>query len=81
MNLKQYFEATRGAQARLAEATVIPASLLCMWARGSRDIPAERCIEIETATNGDVRCEEMRPDINWSVLRKPPELSQAEQGA
>ncbi len=31
--------------------------------------PAERCPDIERATNGAVRCEDLRPDVDWSVLR------------
>lgn len=33
-------------------------------------VPAERCPDIEAATNGEVTCEELRPDVNWAVLRK-----------
>ncbi|MGY6771971.1 transcriptional regulator [Gallibacterium anatis] len=33
-------------------------------------VPAERCPDIEALTNYKVTCEELRPDINWSVLRK-----------
>ena len=36
-------------------------------------VPAEYCpaIERETRARGDVvRCEEMRPDIDWAVLRE-----------
>ena len=33
-------------------------------------VPAERCPDIEAATNGVVTCEELRPDVNWAVLRK-----------
>ena len=32
-------------------------------------VPAERCPQIEAATNGLVRCEDLRPDVQWSVLR------------
>jgi len=32
-------------------------------------VPAERCPDIELLTNGQVRCEELRPDVNWSILR------------
>lgn len=32
-------------------------------------VPAERCIAIEELTNGAVRCEDLRPDVNWGVLR------------
>jgi DNA-binding transcriptional regulator YdaS (Cro superfamily) len=31
--------------------------------------PAEHCPAIERATGGAVRCEELRPDVEWSVLR------------
>lgn len=40
-------------------------------------IPAERCPTIERATGGLVRCEDLRPDIEWSVLRNTPELAKA----
>ena len=35
-------------------------------------VPAERCPQIEAATNGLVRCEDLRPDVQWSVLRNTP---------
>lgn len=40
------------------------------WARGQ--IPAEHCpaIERETRARGEpVTCEELRPDVDWAVLR------------
>ncbi len=30
-------------------------------------VPAEKCPDIEVLTG--VRCEELRPDVNWAVLR------------
>lgn len=33
-------------------------------------VPAERCPQIEDATDGQVLCEELRPDVQWSVLRR-----------
>lgn len=30
-------------------------------------VPAEHCPDIEALTG--IRCEELRPDINWAVLR------------
>lgn len=41
-------------------------------------VPAERCIAIEKATNRHVRCEDLRPDIDWAYLRDysfPPDAS------
>ena len=35
-----------------------------------RGIPADKCPDIEQATG--VKCEILRPDVNWSVLRKQP---------
>ncbi len=39
-----------------------------MWKKRG-NVPAEHCPAIERATG--VRCEELRPDVAWSVLRKP----------
>lgn len=70
MKLSEFFALERGAQARLAKALEIPAPLLSAWAAGERQVPAERCPGIERATGGKVRCEEMRPDVPWEVLRE-----------
>ena len=35
----------------------------------SRKVPAERCPAIERATKGAVRCEELRPDVDWAFIR------------
>lgn len=34
-----------------------------------RKTPIIRCPEIERITDGKVTCEELRPDVNWGVLR------------
>jgi DNA-binding transcriptional regulator YdaS (Cro superfamily) len=49
---------------RLKERTVSKASV-SRWKR--EGVPAEICPEIEALTG--VRCEELRPDVSWSVLR------------
>ena len=46
-------------------------------------VPAERCPQIEQATGGLVRCEDLRPDVAWSVietrhLRNPAPTAQAQ---
>lgn len=46
------------------------------WLRDG--VPAKYCPLIERATAGAVRCEDLRPDIAWCVLRQPPELIGAE---
>ncbi len=58
-----------GGPAKLAAALDCSVQAVCFWRDGQRRIPAERCIEIERITQGAVRCEELRPDVNWAVLR------------
>jgi DNA-binding transcriptional regulator YdaS (Cro superfamily) len=41
---------------------------LQQWRRAR--VPAEYCPRIERATHGAVRCEELRPDVDWAYLRK-----------
>lgn len=56
-----------------AKALGVPAPLLSQWTATDltkrRQVPAERCPEIEKATAGAVTCEELRPDIDWAYLR------------
>ncbi|MEJ1936540.1 helix-turn-helix domain-containing protein [Nostoc sp. NIES-2111] len=44
------------------------------WVKRTRPVPAERCLEIEAATNHQVRCEALRPDVRWDVMFKRPEV-------
>jgi len=61
-----------GSQSALARAVrVTPAAVTCWIVRGA--IPAEHCPAIERATNGAVRCEDIRPDVDWAVLRNSGE--------
>ncbi len=47
------------------------------WLDDGRKVPAEHCPAIERATDGAVRCEELRPDIDWAVLRRSRRVSRA----
>lgn len=38
------------------------------WKQRGR-VPADACPAIEKATNGAVRCEDLRPDVDWGYLR------------
>lgn len=61
----------RGSAIRLAKEVGAFTSDLTNWTTGKRQVPAERCPKIEQATGGLVRCEDLRPDVPWSVLRGP----------
>lgn len=70
-----------GTQAELARRLGISKGALNQWKDDGRRIPAEYCPAIERETAGAVRCEEMRPDVAWDVLREqaaPPEAAAQE---
>lgn len=81
MKLSTYFETQgRGAALRLAKDIGAFSSDMSSWTSGKRPVPAERCPDIEAATGGMVRCEDLRPDVAWQVLRTPQAPATANQG-
>lgn len=66
-----------GNASRLAKALGVTTQAICFWRDDERKIPADRCIQIEAATGSLVRCEDLRPDVRWDVLRQPEQASPA----
>lgn len=65
---------------KLATAVGLEYQVVQGWRRAGRKFatPAEHCPTIERATGGAIRCEELRPDVDWAVLRAPaPDPEQA----
>jgi len=58
-----------GGQAALARALEVKPPTVNQWVVGTRQVPAEKCPAIERVTGGQVRCEDLRPDVAWGVLR------------
>lgn len=77
MLIPEYLVEANQTNVSLALELGVPASLLSQWATGVRPVPALRCLAIERATNGKVRCEDLRPDIDWS---RAPELCEGSEG-
>ena len=69
MNLSEYTQ-THGNVKKLAKAINVSPVMVSQGKTGVRQVPAERCPDIEQATGGAVSCEELRPDVSWGVLRK-----------
>lgn len=73
-----------GGQASLARLLGVKPPTVNQWANGDRRVPAEQCPAIERATQGAVRCEQLRPDVAWDVLRMQAgvdsELTEAKAG-
>lgn len=61
---------------KLAMVLGVSKGAVWQWGLPGRKVPAEHCPAIERITGGDVRCEQLRPDVDWAYLR-----TQAQEGA
>ncbi|MFT3720397.1 transcriptional regulator [Pseudorhodoferax sp.] len=61
-----------GSQTALAKLCGVTRGSVSQWKGEGRRVPAEHCPLIEKATGGVVRCEDLRPDMRWHVLREQP---------
>lgn len=66
-----------GSQVALAVLLGVTKAAVNQWKDDGRKVPAEHCPPIERATKGQVRCEDLRPDIEWHILRKQSRLPTA----
>lgn len=57
-----------GSRAAIARNLGITKGAVWQWEHGGR-VPAEYCPQIERMTDGAVRCEDLRPDVDWAYLR------------
>lgn len=79
--LEQAIHVAGGVNA-LAAALKVAASAPSMW-KSRGNVPAEHCPAIERITRDRgsiVTCEELRPDIEWGVLREQVAPATAGQG-
>jgi len=75
-----------GSASALARLLGITKGAVSQYKDPDRQVKAEHCpiIERETRARGEVvRCEELRPDVDWAALRMSgtPDASQAQQEA
>ena len=61
-----------GGTTTLAAAAGVSAPTAGEWIGGKRRVPLVRCSMIERATSGAVTVEELRPDVDWQVIRGKP---------
>lgn len=59
-----------GSQAALARGLSVTKGAVGQWKQPDRQVPAEHCPSIERMSG--IRCEELRPDVEWGVLRGNP---------
>jgi DNA-binding transcriptional regulator YdaS (Cro superfamily) len=77
-----------GVAARMAEQFDVSDQTVTWWRKGERDgrpvkFPTEHCPTCERLTGRAVLCEELRPDVEWDVLRlqAAPDTNQQQQAA
>jgi DNA-binding transcriptional regulator YdaS (Cro superfamily) len=58
-----------GSMQALAEKLGVTKGAVGQWKLPGRRIPAEHCPAIERLTDGAVRCELLRPDVDWAAVR------------
>jgi len=61
-----------GSQAALARHLGVKPPFVSQLVSGERPIPIHHAISIERATAGEVTVEQLRPDIDWGVIRGVP---------
>ncbi len=59
----------RGSMQNLADEIGVTKGAVSQWKLDGRRIPAEHCPTIERLTNGEIKCEQLRPDVDWAVVR------------
>lgn len=72
LNVKRAIDVL-GSGSALAAAIDRSPQFVSQLLKGDRDVPADLCPVIEEATRAagnPVLCEELRPDVRWSVLRQ-----------
>lgn len=70
-----------GGPAKLAAAVGVTVQAVCFWRDEERRLPADHCPTIERATNGAVRCEDLRPDVDWAYLRNTSKSTPTQDAA
>ena len=58
-----------GSQGQLAKSVNLSQSAISQYVLGMKRPSAEVAIRIEAATNGQVKVEDIRPDVPWHVIR------------
>lgn len=67
MDLRTYFQSGQESLSALARRIEVPPALVSQWHTGVRQVPIERAVQIEMATDGVVTRRDLRPD-DWHVI-------------
>ena len=68
-----------GSKIALANKLGVKQQYISNWIHRDKQIPSDFCIPIEKATDCQITCEELRPDIDWAYLRNQHVQQQAKE--
>lgn len=68
MTLSEWLSKDGNTSLALAKAVGVSHSTILRYATGEITVPGERAVQIEDATDGAIKCHEMRPDL-WPKRR------------
>ena len=69
MTLNEYIAASGKSSSSFASRFGVTEAAISYWLSGRRAPNIQNCKLIEFATAGAVRCEDLRPELNWDYLR------------
>lgn len=69
MDIKNYLKTNKISQSKFAKKIKVTQGFISRLILNKTAVPFKLCITVEKATNRQVTCEELRPDIDWSFLR------------
>lgn len=58
-----------GSMRQLGEHLGVTKGAVSHWKNTGSPVPAEHCPEIEKLTEGEVLCEQLNPNVDWTYLR------------
>ncbi len=67
MNISEYLKESNLSQMEFARQLGVTQGTVGFWLH-NKPPTVERVIQIEKITGGKVRCEDLRPDIDWNYL-------------
>ena len=69
-----------GSGAALARHLGVTRGAICKASKGMMPVPKSWCPIIELETKGQVKCEDLLPDIDWSIFRNLPKTKETHPG-
>lgn len=79
MELTDYLKSLPSEKARKAFAkrcnTTLPYMRRVLYSGGDRQFGSDLCIEIERESDGSVKCETLRNDVDWAYIRSTKKVA------